>query len=62
MHNIIPPPLSYLPEVAGHLDIMPRVVIELPIYRLHNSLKGSRAEVDHKGDSAVLQRQVDVVS
>ncbi len=53
--------VPYLPEVASHFDIMPRVVVELSIDWLHNGLEGSRAQVDDKGDSAVLQRQVDVV-
>lgn len=40
---------------------MPGVVIELSIDRLNYSLEGSRAQVDDQRDSAVLQRQVDVV-
>ncbi|TNN84977.1 hypothetical protein EYF80_004631 [Liparis tanakae] len=48
--------------VAGHFDIVPRVVVELSIDWLYDGLKGSRAQIYNEGDSAVLQCQVDVVS
>ena len=54
--------LPYLSEVAGHFDIMPRVVVELPVDWLHDGFEGSRTQVDNEGDRSVLQRQVDVVS
>lgn len=60
-HIFYPTSVPYLPEVASYFDIMPWVVIELPIDWLNNGLKGSRAEVNHKGYSTILQRQVDVI-
>lgn len=36
----------YLAQVAGDAHIMPGVVIELAVDRLHQSLKGPRAQVD----------------
>lgn len=54
--------MPYLPEVAGHFDIVPWIVIELSIDWLHDGFKGSRAQIDNEGHGAVLQCQVDVVS
>lgn len=53
---------THLPEVAGDFDIVPRVVVELSVHWFHNGFKGSRAQVDNKGDSAIFQRQVDIIS
>lgn len=48
-------PGHYLPEIACHFDIMPGVVVELPIHGLDNSLKGPGAQVNDQGDRAILQ-------
>lgn len=52
----------YLPEVAGHFDVVPGVVVKLSIHRLHNGLKGPRAQVNDQGDRTILQSQVDIIS
>ena len=52
---------TYLPEVAGYFDIMPRVVVKLSVYWFHNGFKCSRAQVDNKGNGTIFQRQVDII-
>lgn len=39
---------GYLSQVAGDLDIVPGVVVELAVYGLHQGLEGPGAEVDDK--------------
>lgn len=41
---------------------MPGIVVELAIGRLHQSLKGTGAQVDHQAHGPTFQRQVDIVS
>lgn len=40
---------------------MPRVVVELAVRRLHESLEGARAQVDDQAHGSALQRQIDVI-
>ena len=54
-------PQGYLSQIARHFDIVPRVVVELPVDGLHDGLEGPGAQVDDEGHGAILQRQVDVV-
>lgn len=51
----------YLAQVAGDAHIMPGVVVELAVDRLHQGLEGPRAQVDDQPNGAALQRKVDVV-
>ena len=51
----------YLPQVARDPDVMPGVVVELAVDRLHQRLEGAGAQVDDQPDGAALQGQVDVV-
>lgn len=44
----------YLAQVAGHTHVMPGVVIELAIDRLHEGLKCPRTQIDDKPDGAAL--------
>ncbi|TNN33915.1 hypothetical protein EYF80_055923 [Liparis tanakae] len=52
---------GYLSQVARDFDVVPGVVVELPVDRLHDGLEGPGAQVDDQRHGAVLQRQVDVV-
>ncbi|CAG5929507.1 unnamed protein product [Menidia menidia] len=49
-------------EVAGDSHIVPGVIVELAIDRLHQGFKSPRAQVDDQPDCAALQRKVDIVS
>lgn len=53
--------IVYLAQVAGDAHIMPGVVVELAIHRLHQGLERPRAQVDDQPNCAALQRQVYVV-
>lgn len=50
-----------LAAVAGHPDVVPVVVVELPAGRLHQGLERSGTEIDDQPQSSVPQGQVDVV-
>lgn len=52
----------YLPQVACHLNVVPRVVIELAIDWLHNGLEGPRPQVNDQRNCTVFQGQVDIIS
>lgn len=52
----------YLPQVSCHLNVVPRVVIELAIDWLHNGLEGPRPQVNDQGDCTIFQGQVDIIS
>lgn len=52
---------DYLSQVARHFNVVPGIVVEFAVNRLHNGLKGPRAQVDDEGNCAVFERQVDVV-
>lgn len=51
----------YLTQVAGHTDGVPCIIVELAVGRLHQSLKGTWAQVDNQTHGSAFQRQVDVV-
>lgn len=53
---------THLAEVAGHSNIVPGVVVELPTGRLHQGLEGTGAQVDDQPQSSVPQGQVNIVS
>lgn len=55
------PQRYYLTEVPRYFDIMPIIVIKLPIDRLHQSFEGSGPQINDEWDGPVFQRQVDVV-
>lgn len=55
------PQRCYLTEVPRYFDIMPIIVIKLPIDRLHQSFEGSGPQINDERDGPVFQRQVDVV-
>lgn len=52
----------YLAQVAGDAHIVPGVVIELAVDRLHEGLEGPGTQVDDQPDGAALQRKVHIVS
>lgn len=51
----------YLAQVAGDAHIMPGVVVELAIDRLHQGLEGPRAQVDDQPNGTALKGKVHVV-
>lgn len=51
----------YLTEIPRYFDIMPIIVIKLPIDRLHQSFEGSGPQINDERDSPIFQRQVDIV-
>lgn len=53
--------LDYLSQVASHFNVVPGIVVEFAVNRLHNSLEGPRAQVDDEGNCTVFEREVDVV-
>lgn len=55
------PQRCYLTEVPRYFDIMPIIVIKLPIDRLHQSFEGSGPQINDERDGPIFQRQVDVV-
>lgn len=52
---------DYLSQVARHFDVVPGIVVEFAVNRLHNGLEGPGAQVDDEGNCAIFERQVDVV-
>lgn len=55
------PQRCYLTKVPRYFDIMPIIVIKLPIDRLHQSFEGSGTQINDERDGPVFQRQVNVV-
>lgn len=53
---------THLTEVARHTNIMPYIVIKPPTGWFHQGFKSARAQVDDQPQSAIPQRQVDIVS
>lgn len=53
---------GYLSQVAGDLDVVPGVVVELAVDGLHQGLECPRAQVDDQPNGTALQGKVDVVS
>ena len=53
---------THLAAVAGNLNIMPDVVVELPASWFHQGLEGAGAQVDDEPQGPVPQGQVDIVS
>lgn len=51
----------YLTEIPCYFDIMPIIVIKFSIDRLHQGFKGPGSQINDQRNSAVFQRQVDVV-
>ena len=45
---------DYLSQVACHFDVVPGVVIEFSVDRLHDGLKGPGAQIDDEGDSPIF--------
>lgn len=55
------PQRCYLTEVPRYFNIMPIIVIKLPIDRLHQSFEGSGPQINDERNGPVFQCQVDVV-
>lgn len=45
---------DYLSQVACHFDVVPGVVIEFSVDRLHDGLKGPGAQIDDEGDGPIF--------
>lgn len=54
-------PAPHLSEVAGHFDVVPRVVVKLSVDGFHDGLEGPGPQIDDEGHGTVLQGQVDVI-